>query len=795
MSKFRWFKARHGAAFAACVKPLAVLIGVLILFAIQSNLAQAQMRGLGRMSPRTLGGAGQQFERSPGDLDPTAPPPPDVDGLNPWLRRLHATLPQSAAEFATFNSAPLTEASQAVEQWVMQWSRIAPGQPRSEQLAIVGRLLDAKDFVDRELDDVLLKRTRFAELPADDKRHDALRRYLQATSTLIDLSGRLRTDLLDIVDDTAARMSDQLPLRERMIELLADRHSTIGAEDMVVELFDPAPQENNPTPEATSGPRADQSPTTARGRQAERGAQMARGGQSGMQTPPSGGIAARRLARVAQLQQQQQQLLAAQEPIETPRLSIPQKLKLIQLIATSGDAELVDDLTDFINTEGTPPTLLLAAAEAIQTLGLPQDPRPGQDPALPQPSITAEKLRKKLTGIDANQLKPAERARLEKLMAWLDVRNRKGLDGNTYRLGTLDIQPGDFLLMRNPSPYNLFTDLSPGLFTHVGVAALETGSDGKRRMVIVDLPERGTTMPATNVDTFLQRTLHYVFLRHTDPEVAAKLGAAAADTIGNPTEFDLNFRTDRIAALKGMLLKGEKIHTYCAGFLLVCAQAANQPRDDFFPITETTAGGHTKENIAKLGLSVGDGFVSPTGALFSPKLKLVGHSEPMYDSRREVEETIYNYFADGLEKKVLHPSPDLFQSLRVKMAEAAKSNVVLAQALAATVGVSQQMDLVSAAKAAAVVETLDDIAYGASGDYMAARQSIIDSADLMPEERDKLTQAERDAMTKFRTRHAELATRFDQKQISASTVRIELMNFYISQGRRQLDERFFNGGK
>jgi hypothetical protein len=42
--------------------------------------------------------------------------------------------------------------------------------------------------------------------------------------------------------------------------------------------------------------------------------------------------------------------------------------------------------------------------------------------------------------------------------------------------------------MRNPSPYNLFTDLAPGLFTHVGVVAVETGSDGKRRMVVVDLP-------------------------------------------------------------------------------------------------------------------------------------------------------------------------------------------------------------------------------------------------------------------------------------------------------------------
>ena len=100
--------------------------------------------------------------------------------------------------------------------------------------------------------------------------------------------------------------------------------------------------------------------------------------------------------------------------------------------------------------------------------------------------------------------------------------------------------------MRNPSPYNLFTDLSPGLFTHVGVVAAETGKDGIRRLVLVDLPERGTTMPATNVDAFVNRSLHYMFLRHPDPAVAKKMGDTAAAVIGAPTEFDLNFRTDHV---------------------------------------------------------------------------------------------------------------------------------------------------------------------------------------------------------------------------------------------------------
>ena len=118
-------------------------------------------------------------------------------------------------------------------------------------------------------------------------------------------------------------------------------------------------------------------------------------------------------------------------------------------------------------------------------------------------------------------------------MAWLDERAHKGLTEDRLRLGLFEVQPGDWLLMRNPSPYNLFTDLSPGLFTHVGVVAAETGKDGIRRLVLVDLPERGTTMPATNVDAFVNRSLHYVFLRHPDPAVAKKMGETAAEVIGS----------------------------------------------------------------------------------------------------------------------------------------------------------------------------------------------------------------------------------------------------------------------
>ena len=215
--------------------------------------------------------------------------------------------------------------------------------------------------------------------------------------------------------------------------------------------------------------------------------------------------------------------------------------------------------------------------------------------------------------------------------------------------------------MRNPSPYNLFTDLSPGLFTHVGVAAIEKGSDGVRRMVIIDIPERGPEMPATNVDAFVQRTRHFVFLRHPDRATAEKLAEAAAATVGNITEFDLNFRTERVLALKGRPLRGEKIHTYCAGFLYLCAVQTDRPREDFFPLKEGPAGGYTAENLAKFGVTFGEDFISPTGAFFSPTLTLVGRREPMYDPGREIEEAVFDHFAQSLITRQVTPRPMHFR--------------------------------------------------------------------------------------------------------------------------------------
>jgi hypothetical protein len=154
-----------------------------------------------------------------------------------------------------------------------------------------------------------------------------------------------------------------------------------------------------------------------------------------------------------------------------------------------------------------------------------------------------------------------------------------------------------------------------------------------------------------------------------------------------------------------------------------------------------------------------------------------------------------------MEEKDLHPTADLFQTLRLKVAEASKNSPLLATALAASANVNAQQDLVSAAKAAAVIELLDEAARGASRDFDAAEQAVSDptqaiDSDLMPSGTPprQLTPDERAQIDKYRSRHADLAARWDQRQIGPRTLRNELVKYYVQQGCRQLDERFESGG-
>ena len=642
--------------------------------------------------------------------------------LEEQLAALEQQVPADLAQLAQMNQGALSASSQQIDEAALAVALAIPKADVPDIHRLVERLVLARQRVDSLVTRVLETRHDLADRYEDFGGRPTLSQFLQLTSQLIDLSGRLHDHASEGINEAAFRVAPLPAERVKLIDLLAEKKSTVGTAVMSWALLDPLD-------DATNGARP-ASPAT--------------------------------------------------------------KTKLLQMIAAAGRIETLEVVTEFVFSAEATPEQIITGVETIRTLGLPQDPRPNQDATLPKPMVTAAELHELLTELKASVLSATGEQKRQELLAWLGERNKLGLTEAVYRHGDYEVRPGDWLLMRNPSPYNLFTDLNPGLFTHVGVVALEQGTDGKRRMVIVDMPERGTHMPATNVDVFLERTLNYCFLRHRDPNVARKMGDVAVSLIDSQTEFDLNFRTERVEQLKGKPLANRKIKTYCAGLLLLCAQETGLARDEFFPVPEQPARGQTIANLEQLGITFGRDLISPTGPLFARNMRIIGRREAMYDPSREIDEAIYDHFARQLAARKLEPADELFQSLRVRMAKAAKNNPLLAKALAAAANVSSDIDLVAAAKTAAVVETLDEIAYGNSGNFRMAMRALGGAtAEELAE--GGWNPADIARLMKLRKQHAELWRRRQSNQLTPAAARRELIAHYVALGRQQLDERFFGG--
>ena len=466
------------------------------------------------------------------------------------------------------------------------------------------------------------------------------------------------------------------------------------------------------------------------------------------------------------------------------------KGKVLQLARLTRERQLLSTLVEILVEKHIDPELVIFIVDTIRLIGLPQFPRPNGDIALSPPVVNGNDILEILSNIDPANLSSTDNLRHQELVDWLTKHNQQGVMEEEFQFGGATVREGDWLLMKNPSPYNRFTDLYPGLFTHAGVITTEIGEDGRRRFVVVDLPEIGNTIPATPVEKFVERTLDFVILRHHSPGDQETMGRVAKEIISNESKFDLNFRTTKIESLKGQSLEGKLIDGYCAGLLLLCAQETGKPLQDFFPLRERPAGGNTLRNLAKLDVSMPERFLSPTGPLFSSHLNMVYRCETMYSPRREIEQAIYDHFAEQMRDGHLTPSLTWYHTLRLNLAQAAESNPALGRALANAAGVNEKIDLVAAAKLGAVVETLDNIGKKASDNYQDIRSAFrIDALDDIEPgpEGDKIF----DQVVARRRRHADLFVRWEAGVLTPRELRMALVDYYIDQGCAQLDRRFF----
>ena len=477
----------------------------------------------------------------------------------------------------------------------------------------------------------------------------------------------------------------------------------------------------------------------------------------------------------------------ANSPNKAQPATAAQKQRTLQLIVQTAAVETMPLLARFVREEKRYPDLIVAAADTLRRLGFPQDPRPGDTTELARPAITAAEL---VPILKQQVVRDANVAKLrDELIKGAEARRDQGFSGDVYRYGGIEARPGDWLLMRNPSPYNLVTDLAPGLFTHVGVVAAEKGTDGKRRIVAVDLTTEGTRIRTTNVEAFIRQYRNCVVLRHPDPKVAQIMAATAASVIGNEAAFDLNYRIDNVVALKGQPKQGKLIKTYCAGLLLLCGQETGIDRARLFPISEVMANDKAAKNLKDVGISFGANFVSPTGPLFSPELVIAGKRLPVYDPRVEIEDSIYNYFADCLRQRDLIPDADPMQKAKLTLAEASKTNPSLGRLLAQLNNVNPSMDLVAAAKAAHTLEHLDRAALGSGRQFMDAMFALT-SGPLDQLRAQGFNDQQLTLFRNLRQQHAELYSEFLAEKLDGETLQKALQTHYTQQGKAEIAKRF-----
>lgn len=628
--------------------------------------------------------ADSRAQDAPRNTAPAAVPQrPSVEVLTATAKRVHADCRGllarlTSAPAATINAITADRVTAALAE--LQQLRTATDAvtlvrtPTFElHLETIAVLAQAKAIVDARFQELQQLRGSVALASRSAGTLDLPNRFLAVTHQQLETSARLNSHLRGQILSAAYRCAHSNEQRLQLLERLATDKSTIGSTLMLPLLFDPPAAANSRVVAAT--PVIKQHVLTLLGRF----------GRS--EAVPS---------------------LSAALPV-LPSEDL--RLLAMDAIARLGVQQSIPPTTPLSPTEPVSKSDEATASEANRSEESDDNSSDTETPeSEPTPPLSLSQLQEQLAAMDPEKLSPGLRPHREQLIAWLKTRSGPLLTKAGYWGNGVRLMPGDWLLYCNSSPYSRFTNLTPGLFTHVGILTTDERDKSTPRLVVVDLNERQTRLDGENVETNLPLPRHFAVLRHRDVAVREQMAESARQLLGNAVKFDLTFNTKKLRELQGSDLTDHKLETYCVGILIACAQNTGLPWEQFFPLDEAVASSITAANLKRIGLQIGDGFVSPTGAYFSPAMELVHFSQPMYDPGSEVQQSIYDHFAGRLDDRTIQPQMTLYQSMRTRLADLSKARPFLAEAVAKAAGVDPGTDLAAAARASAVVESLDAIA-------------------------------------------------------------------------------------
>src|SRR5688572_29887391 len=178
--------------------------------------------------------------------------PAAANSVAQWVNQLDQLQPKEAAGYADLPLEQFAQGVSAVEYWTGQLARFEEPERQGQVLLVAEHLLAAKSRIDRQLEKALGQRIGFAAVEPDERRRMALENYLWATSSWIDLSGRLRYLLFDALTFAADEVVAEPGEYARLLDLLTQHKSSVGAVVVSSGLFDPPRSEVGAIPVSIS---------------------------------------------------------------------------------------------------------------------------------------------------------------------------------------------------------------------------------------------------------------------------------------------------------------------------------------------------------------------------------------------------------------------------------------------------------------------------------------------------------------------------------------------------------------
>ena len=336
-----------------------------------------------------------------------------------------------------------------------------------------------------------------------------------------------------------------------------------------------------------------------------------------------------------------------QDPITTETVL---RRRLIDLVRISGQTNLLEELALLTEADGVDPLARLLAARCIEQFGVPQLARLTQPVEVPQSTVTARRIATAIERVRPS-LPPSLQTDASSLALRLQSKAVQGAaPSETMRVMGIHFQRGDWILLREATPFTVASSLHPQCYHRIALVAHEAGTDGLGRLVVIDHTNNRLGVQVSSLDNWIafvqEHTIAWCVLRPVDALLSQMIEQSALSlAVVRSSARESNERSsvfqDRSCFSSGLAVTRSAL----------AATGVNPAI--FFPLQESSPEGILGDNLKRLGVDLPDSFCSPTGLLLSKACIPIAMKIQAFDSRCGIRSAVFEYFDRSLCTRVV----------------------------------------------------------------------------------------------------------------------------------------------